>query len=159
MVPVHAPRNIREYYAGHWYNELRERRRGGWRGPGEAKKLQERESEGGEEGRQTILAKDRRYSNAFVVAAAVASARRNIFADYHGCGTTVIFFSSSVGARLFLPPPPRRLLAVLPRTLRPVRSSPARKRAAFPRKKEHPQPLFAYITELYYSLSGNIATR
>jgi len=34
-----------------------------------------------EEGRRTILAKDRRYSNAIVVAAAALPARRNIFAD------------------------------------------------------------------------------
>lgn len=53
-----------------------------------------------EEGRRTILAKDRQYSNAIVVAAAALPARRNIFADYHGCRTTS-FFSTFVGAREF----------------------------------------------------------
>lgn len=86
--PTHTHTGI-TYYAVNMYNEIRERRSEG----GEKARVGGEEVE--EEGRQTILAKDRRYSNAIVAAAAhrrPCVVRRNIFADYHGCRTTVIFF-------------------------------------------------------------------
>lgn len=63
------------YYAVNMYNEVRERRvkRKGVCGGGGVTKGTVEEVE--EEGRQTILAKDRRYSNAIVAAAAACTAK------------------------------------------------------------------------------------
>lgn len=65
------------YYAVNIYNEVRERRvkRGRARDWGKGEEAEETVEEVEEEGRQTILAKDRRYSNAIVAAAAACTAK------------------------------------------------------------------------------------
>lgn len=83
--------------------------------------------------------------------------RRNIFTDCsRGCRTTVIFFSSHRQAfSLFLSPSSTFILHLQKEPL-PLWFPLSQIRAA---QKPTPLSLFAYITKLYYSLSGNIATQ
>lgn len=123
-----------------------------------AKEAERKKAEGGEEeGRQTILAKDRRYSNAFVVGASASACTEKHFCRLPWLQDNRHFFPPLVGERL-----------PFSSSLRPFRPSCARLsfpharhscRESVPSKNGHPLPPFAYITELYYSLSGNIATR